>query len=161
MTASAPSLVDIQMRARIYPSYLLPCGGTALSLFCAGYHGWNDTIHFQRQHMTTTCVDTDKDKLWEMATVYPAGWEFVVEDAWKFADYSAEDGRMWDVVSVDTYLGDATDRSLADLSVWTRLARELVTVTAPLHGSVDPPNGWRAFAFPRSTSAEWMVLQRD
>lgn len=159
--APAPTLTlgRIQRQARVYPGYLLPRGGTALSLFCAGYHGWNDTIHFQRHNMRCDCVDTDADKLWEMAAVYPQGWAFWVMDGWDFAEKAAAQGQVWDVVSVDTWLGELADRSMQTLDLWTSLARELVTVTIPVGARPGVPDGWTWFEFPRSPRASWLVLQ--
>lgn len=161
MTVLAPPLDRISRQARLYPADLLPEGGTALALFAAAYLGWNDAIHFARKDMVGTCVDRDRERLAEMAMVYPADWVFFVGDAWEFAEQAADRGDQWDVVSVDTFTGDATDRSVRSLELWCELAREMLTATVPAdlvcHGC---PDGWRLSFFPRSTLASWLVLRR-
>lgn len=160
MTTAAPTMDRIQREARAYPGYLLPRGGTALALFCAGYHGWNDCVHFVRHNMRCDCVDTDTNRLFAMAQVYPEGWSFWAMDGWEFAENARDEGRMWDVVSVDTWLGDLEARSLSTLDLWVSLARELVTVTIARDGDAVVPDGWTGFEFPRSPRASWLVLQR-
>jgi hypothetical protein len=157
---TAITLERVQKNARSYPGYLLPRGGTALGLFAAGYHGWNDCVHFLRANMTADCVDLNQPLLDEMADIYPDDWEFHCQDAWKFGRQAMRQGRQWDVVSVDTFLGEATRRSMSSLDLWTSLATEMVTATAPLGSETKAPPGWQAFAFPRSPRAEWVVLTR-
>lgn len=159
-TVASPRLIDIQRNARTYPGYLLPRGGSALSLFAAAYHGWNDSIHFLRHNMTGHCVDLDAKKLKEMQAIYPDTWAFSQADAWEFAQQMAYLGAEWDVVSVDTFLGDATGRSLESVALWTLLARQLVTMTVPPKAEVEAPPGWKGFLFPRSPRASWLVLER-
>jgi len=111
--------------------------------------------------MVATCVDTDVSKLWIMKVLYPDDWQFFVMDAWEFADEARRHGRTWDVVSVDTYLGDAEERSVTTLELWCSLAVELVTVTVRVGREVDVSDGWRESRFPRSSKAEWLVLRRN
>ena len=155
-----PDLYELQRQARSYPGYLLKRGGTALSLFAAGYWGWNDCIHFLRHNMACDCVDINAKKLEEMRGLYPETWTFTTADAWSFAKEAAIQGRTWDVVSIDTFLGDATQRSIDSLAMWSMLADQMVTVTVPLKADIKPPPGWTSFMFPRSPRAAWMVLQR-
>jgi hypothetical protein len=150
----------INEQARPYPSYLIPEAGTALSLFAAGFLGWNDAIHFARAGLTCECVDTDKERLREMSTIYPSGWSFHVEDAWAFATRAALDGREWDVVSVDPFFGDAADQALHDLGLWTTIATKLLTLTVPADHEPDEVEGWNSSLFPRSGKASWLVMTR-
>lgn len=150
----------LNREARPYPAYLLPKHGTALGLFAAGFHGWNDIIHFARKQMRVDCVDLDSDKLWEMAALYPSGFAFHAEDAWDFADRALKKGRKWDVVSVDPFLGDAAERAWKDIYLWSGIARNLVTLTVASDAHLNVPQGWTADFFPRSSSAAWMVLRR-
>lgn len=152
--------MKLQREARTYPGYLLPRGGTALALFAAGFHGGNDAIHFLRHNMVCDCVDTDAEKLEEMADLYPDGWRFHIEDAWEFASRAFRDEQEWDVVSVDPFLGDAAERAWKDVYLWTSLARHLVTLTVSSDGHLNVPEGWDAEFFPRSSRAAWMVMQR-
>lgn len=159
-TMAPPSLQDISEQACPYPAYLLPPKGTGLAIFSAGFHGWNDVIHMARKQMTVTCVDTDADKLWNMALVYPARWSFCVDDAWDFAKDAFRAGHSWDVVSVDPFLGEAAARARKTLRLWCGLARRLVTVTVELGDEPTPPVGWSTSFFPRSDNAAWMVMKR-
>lgn len=155
------SLEDLQRQARPYPTHLLPETGTALGLFAAGFWGWNDCVWFAQHGLQTTCVDVDKDKLFEMSQVYPDGWEFRVEDAWEFAERATHDGRTWDVVSVDPFMGDAAEKAADTLYLWTSLADRLVTLTASPHTRLNTPDGWRTSFFPRSSTVAWLVMVRD
>lgn len=164
MTVLGPPLDRISKAARPYPAWLLPHGGTGLILFAAAYLGHNDAIHFARNDMTCTCVDTNEERLDEMADVYPTDWDFVVADAWEYAQQAAAEGQRWDVVSVDTFTGDATDRSLETLDLWCSLANHAVTATIPTKIKdrvvLDGFTGTVDF-FPRSELAAWLVLTRD
>lgn len=159
MGAVNSMLRDLLTDAQPYPVEFLPAGGTSLSLFAAGFLGTNDSIHFADQGLTGTCVDTDDHRLKEMASIYPDTWTFVTQDAWEYA--TAMLGHKWDVVSVDTFTGRATDKSIRDLALWCSLAKRLVTVTLPSFREqrLSVPNGWRAETiFPRSSIASWLVL---
>lgn len=163
MTVLGPPLDAISKEACPFPAYILPRGGTALALFAAAFLGVNDAIHFARNDMVATCVDIDAGRLDEMADIYPYDWDFVVADAWQFAEEAAAEGRRWDVVSVDTYTGIATDRSLASLGLWCSLADRAVTATLPrksINDTYDVP-GFATIQFPRSPLAAWLVLIRD
>jgi len=153
----------ISRQARPYPADRLENCSTGLVLFAAAYLGHNDAIHFARKQLTTVCVDTDARKLADMQALYPSYWRFVRADAWTFAEQASERGDSWDAVSVDTYTGDATDRSLQTIGLWCAIANRVVTVTLPTnvsHGYI--PDGWRFSGIhPRSDLASWLVLTRD
>jgi hypothetical protein len=163
VTVLAPPLDKISEQARPYPADMLHPGETGLCLFAAAYLGHNDAIHMARKEMTVTCVDVNDQRLVEMEQLYPDDWEFVVCDAWVFAEHYAATGRTWDIVSVDTFTGDATDRSMDSLELWCSLANRAVVATISLDGTAswDSPEGWRASMFPRSGKAAWLVLRRD
>lgn len=160
MTVLAPPLDRISREARPYPADMLAGCETGLCLFAAAFLGWNDAIHMARNDMTVTCVDRDRDRLAEMANLYPPEWRFRTEDAWRFAHDVSLFGDQWDAVSVDTFLGDATERSLRTLDLWCSLARRCVTVTIPAGTAPAVPAGWRSYEFPRSEKASWLVMQR-
>ncbi len=157
---TAVTFDQINRNAQPYPANLLPEGGTALSLFSAGFHGWNDVIHMARKKMIVTCVDVDVDRLWEMSTLYPLGMEVHVEDAWEFAREALSAGRTWDVVSVDPFMGDAAEKVWDCVHLWSTLATKLVTVTVDPKQPLWAPQGWKAHLFPRSARASWMVMTR-
>jgi len=155
------SYQEINKQACPYPAFLLPEGGTGLCVFSAGFYGQNDVIHMARKKMTVTCVDKDAEKLFAMAQLYPQGWEFRVDDAWEFAERSVHDGRRFDAVSVDPFLGDAAERVWETLYLWTSLARNLLTITVKTDTQLNVPEGWELSGyFPRSHRAAWMVLTR-
>jgi hypothetical protein len=156
------TLEHIACEARPYPTYLLEDAETGLCLFSAAFYGHNAEIHFALEDVHTTCVDTDQEKLRVMETLYPEDWNFVCEDAWDFAEKAALREETWDIVSVDTFRGNATDRSLADLSVWTDIANTAVMATledTQVH-MYEIPDGWKASHFRRNSEVLWLVLTR-
>lgn len=160
MVLDAP-LVRVSRQARAYPAEILDGCETGLLLFAAAFLGVNDAIHFARRQLSCICVDTDQRKLGEMADLYPDDWVFVESDAWEFAQAAADAGHRWDAVSVDTFTGEATDRSLETLELWCSLAARCVTVTIGHGQDFKLPDGWRAQFFPRSHRAQWLVLRRN
>jgi hypothetical protein len=152
----------LNRNAQPYPSFLLPKdGGTALSLFAAGFWGWNDGIHLIRAGMTIDFVDTDADKLLETAELMPGTHAFHVDDAWDFVEQAAEDGREWDVVTVDPYMGNLAERVWERRSLWTKVARKMVTVTVHVDRPLYAPSGWTPSYFPRNERVGWLVMRRD
>ena len=167
------TLEHIAMEARPYPVKHLKGCKTGLVLFAAAFMGHNDAIHFAEAGIDTTCVDINGPRLREMAGLYPDGWSFVTEDAWKVAEKARKYGTKWDAVSVDTFTGDMMERSLDSLDLWCSLARKVVTVTYAMKtdglglgiGSFDFPEevpaGWKWHLHPRSGAVYWLVLTRD
>jgi hypothetical protein len=152
-------LATVSRVARPYPGNLLEPCKTGLCLFSAAFLGHNDAIHFARHGLLTTCVDIDGAKLQEMERLYPDDWSFIRSDAWEFAEWCS--GRSeWDAVSVDTFTGDPMFHALATLELWCSIATRLVTVTITRDASAEPPDGWKASRFPRSSAVDWLVLQR-
>jgi hypothetical protein len=154
-----PPLDRISREAREYPAYLLRQGGTGLCLFAARFYGINDAVHMARAEMTLTLVDVSP-RVVEMAAMYECA--YYVGDAWEFAE-ARRDVTPWDAVSVDTYTGDATTRSLSDLQLWCDLARDVVTCTHVVGQPYTVPEGWTAQRFPRNEKhgINWLVLTRD
>ncbi len=155
-----PTFDWINRNAQVYPAHLLPAGGTALSLFSAGFYGHNDVIHMARKEMEIDCVDVDQDKLWHMAQTYPNVMTFHVKDAWEFAAGAIGEGRTWDAVSVDPFMGDAAEKAWGTMWLWGSLATKLLTVTIDPKQPPWTPGGWESYVFPRSSRAAWMVLTR-
>ncbi len=157
---TAKTYEQINQNAQPYPAYLLPEGGTALALFSAGFHGWNDVIHMARKGMDVDCVDVDGIRLEQMEAVYPEEWRFHWNDAWMFAEDAADEGKTWDVVSADPFMGDCAEKAWKSIWLWSSLATKLVTLTVDPEITVPTPIGWASSLFPRSRRASWMVLRR-
>lgn len=153
----------ISLEARPYPADMLEHCETGLLLFAAAFLGANDAIHFARKQLVCTCVDTNSERLARMEALYPSDWLFEAQDAWEFARDAADRGKTWDAVSVDTFTGTATIRSVETLDLWCSLANRCVTATIATGQAVTVPDGWRGFVFPREARSEiasWLVLQR-
>ena len=158
-----PTLEHVAMEARPYPVDVLADAETGLVLFAAAFQGHNDAIHFAKAGIRTVCVDTDGERLEQMAELYPADWEFLTLDAFWFADHARRHGRTWDVVSLDPFTGDAMARVRAELELWTAIAERAVIVGVE-HGVPEAliPLGWQARGYVlRSEHAEWLTLERS
>lgn len=156
-------LDSLSLEARPYPADMLEDCQTGLLLFAAAFLGVNDAIHYARKQMVCTCVDTNPERLGRMEALYPSEWSFVAQDAWEFARAAAERGKTWDALSVDTFTGTATNRSLQSLDLWCSLATRCLTVTIGKGQSFVVPDGWRGSVFPRegrSEIASWLVMRR-
>jgi hypothetical protein len=159
--AKYASLEHVAMEARPYPTYLLENAETGLCLFSAAFMGHNEAVHFALEDVQTTCIDIDSVKLEAMAGLYPEHWKFICRDAWEFAEEAAKKGKRWDVVSVDTFRGNATLRSLASLDLWCAIADEAVVATLEDGQSYEKPDGWKPHLLRRNSEVFWLVLTRD
>jgi hypothetical protein len=149
---------ELSRQARPYPAFLLDRCHTGLALFAAGFHGWNDAIHFARAGMRGDCVDIDGKRLNEMRAAYPDDWGFTCADAWQYAEQARAAGVSWDAVSVDTFTGGAMRRALDSLPLWCAIANRVVTVTYVKPNEYIVPDGWREGLYPRSDTVDWLVL---
>lgn len=155
------ALLEVSREAKAYPVHRLYADYEGLCLFAAAFLGENDAIHMARMGMRADCVDVNATALEQMREIYPSDWNFVHRDAWAFATEAFEEDHSWDVVSVDTFTGDATDRSLKTLDLWCAIARHMVTATIASHTArPDVPGGWVDARYNRSTLADWLVLTR-
>ena len=161
MKVLGPPLDEVSRNASVFPAYLLRHGDTGLCLFSAAFLGRNDAIHMARQEMVVTCVDIDTARLAQMSAMYPPDWSFVPGDAWGFALAAEERGDMWDVVSVDTFTGNATERGLASLELWCSLATRVMAATVCPGSEYVVPDGWKQSVLPRSEIASWLILERE
>lgn len=156
-----PTLEHVAMHGRPYPVDGLVGCETGLCLFAAAFLGHNDAIHFAEAGMHGYCVDIDGVRLAEMATLYPGSWQWAVDDAWLFAADAKRLKQSWDVVSVDTFTGAATERSMASLDLWCSIADRMVTATVTEGASFHIPSEWNATHYPRSSDVYWLVLTRE
>ena len=161
MTVAYRTLEHVACEARPYPTYLLEGAETGLCLFSAAFMGHNDVIHFALENVRATCVDVDQEKLHALAALYPDDWWFICRDAWEFAEDAAAKGIRWDVVSVDTFRGNATERSLTTLELWCSIAEKAVVATLEDGQEYEPPKGWTAHVLRRNSEVMWLVLTRD
>jgi hypothetical protein len=156
------TLMDIRERSthNPYPVDLLSGCRSALVLFAAGFHGAQDGIFLADAGLEATCVDENPDRLHEMAAVYPASWEFVVADAFEFAEACDE---RYDIVSVDCPTS-LFDRCAEETPLWCSLARVAVVLGTGARTSPPVvPDGWEmTWQIRRSSFAGgvfWTVLE--
>jgi len=154
------TLAEVRERADgVYPADLLDGCSTALILFAAGFHGAQDGIFVADKGLDATCVDIRPQRLHEMAAMYPASWEFFVDDVFDFVE---ETDRTWDVVSVDCPT-NLFERCADMVGVWCGLAERAVVLGTGEHTSVTAPAGWRITQVVRRSSfaggVYWTVLQ--
>lgn len=143
----------------VYPVDVLDRCSTALLLFSAAFYGRQDGVFVADAGVDATCVDVWSERLHDMAAVYPPSWEFIVDDAFGFAEATE---RRWDLVSVDCPT-DQFERCSALVPLWCRLARRAV-VLGTGHGSeVSAPEGWRVTSVVRRSDFRggvfWTVVE--
>ena len=160
MSTAVGPLEAVWREATPYPAHLLDGCENGLCLFAARFYGINDAIHMARAGMEIGLVDTSA-RVREMGEMYGCAWFQM--DAWAFAEKAREDGLQWDAVSVDTYTGDATTRSLSDLELWCSLARRVVTCTHVRGQRYVVPDGWSDRLMERRAygGINWLVLTRE
>jgi hypothetical protein len=155
--------VRVGAAARLYPRDRLEGCETALVLFAAAFHGQQDAIWMADAGLTATCVDVDAEKLGEMEAVYPAGWEFVQEDAFEYTiSADIEHRRTWDVVSLDCP-SNLFDECADFLPLWCELANRAVILGTGVSTVVEPPPAWRVTERLRRSNflggVYWTVLE--
>lgn len=142
-----------------FPRHVLDGCATGLVLFAAQWHGKQDAIWLAEAGIKGTCVDTNADRLAEMATLYPDGWEYLAEDVFEFATMTE---RMWDVVTIDCPT-NLFDRCAGWAAKWCSLARWAVVLGSGGAPELDLPMGWRVSeTLQRSSFAGgvyWTVLE--
>jgi len=138
---------------------------TALCIFCAEWLGMQDAYWVARAGLVGECVDTNGEKLAEMKLRYPDDWQFHTADAYEFAQEAVEDGRQWDMLTLDPWSGQF--EKCADLmDTWTTLARKVVVLG---HGNYrlevpQAPSGWKLATSIKRTDFKggvfWLVFAR-
>jgi hypothetical protein len=154
-----------------YPTEYLAGCRTALLLFCAAFLGKQDAQPAREAGLLGSCVDTDADKLLEMATQYPDDWKFFHDDAFSFAARAQLEGRTWDVVSLDPFTNYF--ESCANLAhLWCDIANRVVIIGSDLtrYRRTEAPEGWvKREPMKRSQfrmggyndAVYWTILERD
>lgn len=121
-----------------FPHAALEGCETALILFASGFLGDNDARWIRDAGLVATCVDTNEEKLYAMAAMFPPSWEFVARDAY---DVSWID-KQFDVVSLDPWTNEF--QACADnLEAWCGLARHRVIIGTGHDTTFVAPAGWR------------------
>lgn len=156
----AMTLEHVAMDAKAFPRQNLAGCETGLVLFCGAFLGVNDAIHFAQAGIPTVCVDTNAESLAVMRELYPEEWEFVQSDAWKYAAAARDLGLTWDAVSVDTWTGDQSRRSMESLELWTAITERFLAVTVGARDTWETPAGWHSWTIERSPTADWLCLER-
>lgn len=150
----------LSREAREYPGYLLAGAETGCCLFSAAFLGVNDVVHFARRGIETVCVDVDVERLERMREIYPSTVELVAGDAFEFVERARAEGRTFDAISVDPFLGNAERRVQRELPAFLELARKVATITIANVRKIPELDGWNVSTFPRSPVASWLVLTR-
>jgi hypothetical protein len=156
-------LDDIRADRGLYPADILQDCETALILFAAAFHGRQDGIWIADAGIRATCVDIDADKLTAMKPLYPSNWEYVIEDAFEFAERSHTLAqRQWDVVSIDCFTNHF-DRCAELLPLWCLLASKAVVLGID-ERPLTIPEGWelsgRKFRSNFNGGVYWAVIER-
>jgi hypothetical protein len=152
--------VRYEAAGEVFPVAALEDCETALILFAAAFHGRQDAIWMADEGLTGTCVDSDAEKLGAMVLAYPQGWEYVVGDAYVYAQQTR---RRWDVVSVDAYTNQF-QRAADQLELWCSRANRSVILGTGVATKVEPPAGWQVTDVLQRSMYQggvfWTVLER-
>jgi hypothetical protein len=143
----ALTLEHLQHEARPYPSNLLPKKGTALGLFAAGFHGWNDIVWFSTRRPTNDVCRRGRRQAPRDGRDLPGRLGVPRRRRLGLRRAGAQEGRTWDVVSVDPFFGDDAPRAWDALYLWAGLARSLLTVTVKPDTHLNVPDGWEVLLF--------------
>ncbi len=143
-----------------FPVGVLDGCETALVLFAAGFGGVQDARHIAEAGLRATCVDIRIKLLLEMRASYPEDWNFIVADAFDFAD---ETNRIWDIVTADPFTGQFEQAARA-LPAWCELARKTVVLGTGTETEPVVPDGWEVTDRIRRSDYKggvyWTVVER-
>lgn len=147
---------------RVYPRDRLEGCETALAGFCAGFLGRQDCAWLMQAGIVATCIDTDTDRLNQMAPLYPDSWTFVAGDIFDHAPALYRQGERFDVVTLDPPTS-LFERCADTIELWTALANRIVVVGTGRHTDVRIPAGWRQTRLTRRSDFQggvyWTVLE--
>lgn len=156
------TLEEVRAKAEpsVFPRHILDGCETGLVLFAAGFHGAQDAIWLAEAGIQATCLDTDGGKLDAMALAYPARWEFIVGDAFAYAERTQ---RTWDVVTVDCPTR-AFEKCAEYVGWWSQLAHHTVVLGSGPFTTIHPTKGWTITEQIRRSDYKggtfWTVIQR-
>jgi len=164
---TAPANLAWEAQCRAFPHADIDGCHTALLLFGAGFHGWNDGWHVAHAGIHGTVVDINAERLHEMRDLYPADWKFIQNDAFVAAQRAADMGGSFDLVSVDCFT-NLSDTCFREIPLWTSIARRTVLITVTSDTLAGPargaraPEGWRPLPpLERATGVYWYRLQKE
>jgi hypothetical protein len=139
---------------------------TALCLFSAEWLGQQDAYWIAKAGLTGECVDLQSDKLAEMEAIYPDGWRFHTADAYEFARHAANQGRAWDVLTMDPWTGQF-DKCAQLIDLWTAITRRVIVLGHGNYRLPAPaaPAGWRTLDVIKRSDFKggvyWYVMVND
>lgn len=160
---AALTLEDIrsEVDGLAYPREILPECGDALVLFAAGFLGRQDAFWICDAGLTAICVDARLKPLHEMASVYPADWQFVLGDVYELVAFDAL--ATADLVSIDCPSGHF-DRCADLIGHWCNLARRYVVLGTAADIDLALPDGWteveRRYRSDFAGGVYWAVLKK-
>lgn len=147
---------------QVYPRDRLLGLHTALIGFAAAFLGRQDCVWIDQAGLTATCVDTDVEKLLEMAQIYPDGWTFACRDLYEYAAERHAAGATYDIVSLDPYTNEC-QRCADHIGLWCDLAEQLVVIGTIRGTMLVVPDGWMVVSEerrPGPLGAYWTTLER-
>jgi hypothetical protein len=157
------SALETDAEGAVYPRDRLSGLQSALMVFCAAFLGRQDCVWVAEAGLEyVTAVDSDQERLQEMAGIYPADWGFVADDAFTFAARRYADGGLYDLVSLDppTQLFQAAADAV---ELWCGLADRLVVIGTGRDTTLEPPAGWaqtdRITRTTRTGGVYWTILE--
>lgn len=131
-----------------YPTRILEGCESGLLLFASGRGGQTDGWAFS-DLSPVVAVDWDHGTLERLKKAAPSHWDFILEDAFEFAQTY---GSQFDVVSVDAPSHFAPTL-IEHIPLWLSIAGKAATITVYRHcfagqpslqaPELEAPNGWR------------------
>ena len=132
--------------------------------FCAAFLGRQDCAWVEEAGLTATCVDTDAERLVEMASIYPEEWSFVCDDVYRYASRVYAFGYQFDLVSLDPPTNQF-ERCADKVELWCSLARRVVVLGIGAAPRSPHPEGWRLADIVQRSSFRggvyWAMLERS
>jgi hypothetical protein len=102
----------------------------------------------------------------QMEAIYPDGWRFHTADAYEFARHAANQGRAWDVLTMDPWTGQF-DKCAQLIDLWTAITRRVIVLGHGNYRLPAPaaPAGWRTLDVIKRSDFKggvyWYVMVND